>query len=305
MTAPIPLIDIYEKDLDSLIIETAGIPHPHCVIGQGYGSRDCQQKYAYMNLAWKGPWFEEVKSIENGFMDTGGILMPLTLAQYTNRQVDTRYKAVDDIGGLRPTPSQNVRLWLEEEATYRTLQIQDVEVAPSGKLSLQLGQRAFDEIDAFNAQSSLGNAYLQEYLVESGNSISSTGLVPGSAMTIGDDVDGWGMLDMGNFTIPTSIGDASNNCRVTLDIAMTLAGGTPKAEGEMYLDFGGGGFQNGYFNHYLLGDTISGIDITPYVIFGSAQDLKIYCKLRGEWIGSNPTATFTATIHAWRRITRV
>jgi hypothetical protein len=75
MTAPTPILDIYEQDLDSLVQEVAGVPHPHCVIGQGYGSRDSQQKWAAMDPTWKGPWFEETISIENGFLDTGGILI--------------------------------------------------------------------------------------------------------------------------------------------------------------------------------------------------------------------------------------
>ena len=299
MTAPTPLLDIYEQDLDSLVQEVAGVPHPHCVIGQGYGSRDAQQKWAAMDPTWKGPWFEETINIENGFLDTGGILIPLTQAQYNDRQVDVRYKAIGEIGGIRPNPGDYARLWLDGESNYRLLQIQDLEVSPSGKLTLQLGKRAFDEIDAFNAKKSLGNAYLDGYLTKSANSISNSGTI-----TIGDDTAGWGAgCNLGNYTIPAAVNGAANNCRVTLDIALTLAPGVPQAEGELYID-SGGPFQNGYFNHYLLGDPITGIDMTPFINWGAATPLKIYVKLRGQWIGGAPTGnSLSATFNAWRRIT--
>ena len=302
MTIPTPVMDIYEADLDSLVQEVAGVPHPTCVIGEGYGSRDAMQKWSIMDLSWKGPWFEEVVTVQNGFMDAGGILVSMTQAQYDDRQVDIRYKAVGDLGGNRPNPGDYVRLFLDDEKpVFRTLQIQDVEIDPARKTTLQLGKRAFDEIDAFNARTSLGDTYMQDYLTECGTAIT---LSPTGAMTLGDDTDGWGTLSMGSFTIPTVINSVANNCRVTLSISMSSElMDIPKAEGEMYLDLGGT-FLNGYFNHYVIQDTITGIDLTPFITFGVAQTLVVYAKLRGEWIGTNPTVKMSATLNAYRRVTR-
>jgi len=296
MTLPTPILDLYEPDLDSLIIETAGVPHPHCIIGQGYGSRDCQQKYSVMDLSWKGPWFEEVLSVDGGFMDAGGILMPMVSSQYANRQADMRYLATGRIRP-RPRPGDYARLWLADESAARVLQIQSVKLHPSGKVELELGRRLQDEIDAFNAKNDLENVLLDQYLTECGNSISSSGTI-----TIGDDDSGWGTpFSAGSFTIPAAVNESVNNCRVTMDVSISLATGIWQGEAMMYVDMSGG-LQNGYFNHYLLGDTISGIDMTPYITFGVAQtDLKIYCRVRGAWNSAPAAQNITVTFHAWRR----
>jgi hypothetical protein len=296
MTQPNPVVDLYEQDLDSLIIETAGVPHPHCVIGQGYGSRDCQQKYSVMDLNWKGPWFEEVLSVENGFMDAGGTLMPMVSAQYSSRQADTRYQVVGRIRP-RPRPGDYARLWLADESVARVLQVQSVQLYPSGKVSLDLGRRAQDEIDAFNAKKDLENVLLDQYFTECGKSISSSGQI-----TIGDDDVGWGTpFSAGSFTIPAKVNEAVNNCRVTMDVSISLATGIWQSEAVLLVDLDGT-LQNGYFNHYILGDTISGIDMTPYITFGTAQTtLKIYCRVRGAWNSPPGAQNITVTFHAWRR----
>lgn len=300
MTAPTPILDIYESDLDSLIQEVAGVPHPHCVTGQGYGSRDAQQKWSWMDLYWKGPWFEEVlTSIPGGFCgDANGNMVGLVQAQYNDRQVDIRYKASGEIGGIRPNPGDYIRLWLDGESAYRLLQIQDLEVSASGKLTLQLGERAFDEIDAFNSRKSLGNVYQDQYFTESGNSISNSG-----TLTIGDDNLGWGSgWAMGNFTIPAGVNNATNHHRVTMDISLSLAQGIWQAEGLLYVYNGAGAIFNAYFPHYLLGDTITGIDVTDWVNYGSATTgWKIYVRTRGVWNSQPAAQTISATFHAWRR----
>jgi len=297
MTQPNPIVDLYEPDLNSLIIETAGVPHPHCIIGQGYGSRDCQQKYSVMDLSWKGPWFEETLNVENGFMDNGGILKKMVASQYADRQADTRYQVVGRIWP-RPRPGDYARLWLADESVARVLQVQSVQLYPSGKVGLELGRRVQDEIDAFNAKKDLENVLLDQYFTECGNSISSSGKI-----TIGDPTSGWGTpFSAGSFTIPSKVNNPDNNCRVTMDISIRLATGIWQEEAVLLVDLGGT-LQNGYFNHYVLGDTVSGIDMTPYIDFGHAQtNLKIYCKIRRNW-SSNPGAQdITVTLHAWRRV---
>lgn len=298
MTLPTAKYEIHEEDLDDLTIECAGVPHPHGIIGFGYGSRDCQARYTYMNPSWKGAWFEEIWEDQYGFSDPNSQMVADVVSQYNARQADKSYKATFSFLdlGIRPRPGDYINLYpLDEPLAF--LQVQDVQSGPNEKIILQMGKRKQDEVDAFNAKKSLSNAYIENYMIEETNSISASG-----TLTIGDDSLGWGTPWSSSFTIPAAVNNAGNNSKVTMDLGIKITNYTFIGECTVYFTLAGYLVAKGYFHHYMLGDTISGIDVTDYVNYGTATALVVYCRVNGVWSPSSaPSATTSAALHAWRR----
>jgi hypothetical protein len=57
--------------------------------------------------------------------------------------------------------------------------------------------------------------------------------------------------------------------------------------------------------HYLLGDTITGLDITRYCNYGSATTINMWVVKNGDWAGANcaahPTFDLSTTVRCWKR----
>lgn len=306
MAAPTKKFDLYEEDLDSLVIECAGVPHPHSVVGFGHGSRDCQARYAKMNPNWKGVWVEEIFEASNGFSDPTSILVKGVESQYAARQYDKTYKAIFsylDLG-IRPRPGDYIQLYPIDEPSA-LLQVQDTEVLPNDRIILQMGQRKQDERDAFNSRQSLGDAYNENLMYKEQADIN---LTPGS-LTFGDITHGWCTGYSASFTIPATVNDPKNNSRVTLDLSIVPASLVFCAESTLYFTLAGFNIPNGWFPHYVIGDQVAGIDITPYVNYGSATALVVYCRLHGEWTAAHtactghPTGTVNGSVHMYHRST--
>ena len=302
---------LYENDCDLLTIDVSNTPHPHALIGAGFGYRDCKHHYSHMDLSYVGgAWLENIDtSITYGFIDANGILKPLIDAEWLDQQTDLRYKAiVSKIPQL--SPGQYVYLNLKDNSVPLLLQVQSIETTPTSPLKyiLELGKRRQDEIDAFNAKSSLSNTYIQQFMTEIANPITNSG-----TLTIGDTTHGWCTpWNSGSFTIPAAV-NTFENYRVTLDVSIKPSSNYTVAPAEcpVYVYINGSINPFTAWNHFLLGDSVTGVDISSMVNYGSASTLQVNCMLRGDWMpahascSGHPTAAVSATIHAWRRISKI
>ena len=272
----------------------------HSLIGLGYGSRDCQHLWAPSDHTWKGIWIEDIIDVDDGFVDALGTLRPYVQAEYDLRQADEMFSITPSADwGHKPQPNNMIRLKLDGEAV-RLLQVASAKTDSNGKYEMEIGGRKKDLIDAFNAKDSLERVYSNnEYLVEYGNAITMSG----ADLQMGDTTHGVCGGASGNVTIPADVYEVDWSHRVTLDVSIT-ANQSP-VDCLVFVSVNGADLVVGQPKHYLLGDTISGIDITRVCNYGSASTIDVFVLKNGEWTGANcaahPTFDLSTTVRMWKR----
>ena len=278
----------------------ANEPAPNALIGLGVGSRDCQHVYSPADHTWKGTWYEDTYSVPDGFVDALGNLKPITDAEYAIRRNDDVFTVTPSPEWpFRPKPSDMVLLQLSGEPE-RSLQVASVKRNAKGKIDLELGGRADDLVDAFQAKSSLSQVYQDEYLIQCGVPINASG-----TLQIGDYTHGWCTGWTFTFTVPAAVFTANYIHRVTMDLSFN-ANVFP---GTALLSVSNGGQASMLMQprHYLLNDSITSMDITRYVYYGSASTFTISVQLMADWLpahancAAHPTANVSAVIRAWQR----
>ncbi len=285
----------------------------HALTGLGYGSRDCRHRYTKMDLSYKGIWYQDIFEVENGFGlydDAGGLLVSMTDDEYARRRANEFWKAeTKPSWENRPNPGHYLNLILQDELgrkeAVHKLRIESIGIRPNGVQIFELGRRLDDIIDAFNPKSALSDVYMYEYLDEFYTPDSCSGDIQ-----LGDSVHGLCGGYSCSTTVPADVDDAGNNHRVTIDISIQLKDSNTHILGPatVYLLVGGTQSPQHVFKHYMIGDTISGVDVTNKMNYGSATPLAVYCQFQGNWLPSHancsghPTATCNLTIHAYKRI---
>jgi hypothetical protein len=271
----------------------------HALYGLGYGSRDVQHVYVPSDHQWKGIWLSDSMDVDEGFIDAIGNVRPYINAEYAFRQADEMFdiSPTPDWSG-RPRPCDMIRLQLDGEAE-RLLQVASCSIDSNGKYEMEIGGRSSDIVDAFNSRDSLDRVYLNEYLVEYGKSLSASG----SALQMGDDAHGSCAGGSFSITIPTDVYESDWSHRVTLDISIT-ADQSPVAC-RVYVVVNGGENIYTQMPYYLLGDPISGLDITRLCNYGSASTIGVWVEKIGEWPGAacanHPTMDINITVRCWKR----
>lgn len=271
----------------------------HSLIGKGTGSRDCQQIYTPSNHSWKGIWIEESIDVDEGFVDALGNLKPYIDAEYAIRQSDEMFTVSPSVDwGHYPLPNDMVHLKLDGEAE-RLLQVASTKTDSNDKYEMEIGGRKKDLIDAFNAKDSLNRVYFNEYLVEYGKAITTSG----TALQLGDITHGSCGGASANVTIPADVYEADWSHRVTLDISITAD--KQPVSCKVFVQINGGSNFLCEPRHYLLNDSITGLDITRYCNYGTATNISIWVEKNGEWDGAacanHPTFDLNTTVRCWKR----
>ncbi len=285
----------------------------HALAGLGYGSRDCRHRYTKMDLSYKGVWYQDTFEVENGFGlydDTYGLLQGMTDDEYARRRANDSWRVESQASWMRrPDPGHYLNLSLIDGKGFveelHKLRVESVAIKPNGVQILELGRRLDDIIDAFNPKDSLSDVYLYECLDEFYTPDACNGDIQ-----LGDSVHGVCSGYSCSTTVPADVDDAGNNHRVTVDISIQLKDSNTHILGPatVYLVVGGTQSPQHVFKHYMIGDTISGIDVTNKMNYGSATALAVYCQYQGNWLpahadcSGHPTATCNLTIHAYKRI---
>lgn len=272
----------------------------HALIGQGYGSRDVQHVYTPSDHDWKGIWIEDIIDVDEGFLDSLGTIKPYVDAEYAIRQADEMFSITPLPGwGVFPKPNDMIRLRLDGEAE-RLLQVASAKTDSSGKYEIEIGGRKSDLVDAFNSKNSLDRVYSNEYLVEYGKAITRSG----EDLQLGDVTHGWcGGGYVADITVPVDVKEDDWSHRVTLDISIT----TDQSPVACMLLVAVNSSSNFLCQpkHYLLGDSIQGLDITRLVNYGSASSIGVWIMKLGEWSGADcaahPTFDATFTVRCWKR----
>ena len=271
----------------------------HALIGKGTGSDDVQHIYTPSNHAWKGVWIEDTIDVEDGFLDSLGILKPFVNAEYAFRQADDKFSITPSPDwGHMPRPFSMIRLKLDGE-TEKLLQVMSARRDEAGNYDMEIGGRDSDILDAFNGRDSLDRVYIEDYMTEYGEAIS----LSGEDFVLGDTTHGTCTGAAGTVLVPAAVYEADWSHRVTLDIS-TKTNAAP-VSCMMIIEINGASNFLCQPRHYLLGESISGLDITRYCNYGTNTNISIWIQKNGEWTGANcaahPTFDLSTTVRCWKR----
>jgi len=273
----------------------------HALIGKGTGSEDVQQIYAPSDHTWKGIWIADTMDIEDGYLDSLGIAKPFVNAEYSFRQADEKFSITPTPDwGHTPRPYSMVRLKLDGEAE-KLLQVMSTRRDEAGNYDMEIGGRDSDILDAFNGRDSLARVYLDDYLTEYGEAIS----LNGENFVLGDTTHGTCTGASGTVLIPAAVHESDWSHRVTLDVSTKT--NAPPVSCMMIIEINGGSNFLCQPRHYLLGETITGLDITRYCNYGTNTSIEIWIQKNGEWDGAScaahPTFDLSTTVRCWKRTT--
>lgn len=271
----------------------------HALIGLGTGSQDVQHVYTPADHAWKGIWIEDTLDVEDGFLDTLGILKPLVNAEYAFRQEDEKFSITPSPDwGHKPRPYSMVRLKLDGEAE-RLLQVMSTKLDDAGNCEMEIGGRDSDILDSFNGRDSLDRVYLEDYMTEYGEAVSMSG----EDFILGDTTHGSCTGASGTVTIPAAVYEADWSHRVTLDIS-TDTNAAP-VSCIMIVQVNGTSNFLCQPRHVLLGEAVTGLDITRFCNYGTASTIAVWIKKNGEWTGAScaahPKFDLNVTVRCWKR----
>ena len=271
----------------------------HALIGKGTGSEDVQQIYAPSDHTWKGIWIADTMDIEDGYLDSLGIAKPFVNAEYSYRQADEKFSITPTPDwGHMPRPFSMIRLKLDGEAE-KLLQVMSARRDEAGNYDMEIGGRDSDILDAFNGRDSLDRVYLEDYLTEYGEAIS----LDGEDFVLGDTTHGTCTGASGTVLIPAAVYESDWSHRVTLDIS-TKTNASP-VSCMMIIEINGASNFLCQPRHYLLGETISGLDITRYCNYGTNTAISVWIQKNGEWTGANcaahPKFDLSITVRCWKR----
>ncbi|MFZ2472762.1 MAG: hypothetical protein WAW52_12595 [Methanothrix sp.] len=290
---------LQEENIEEITQSYSEDPLVHALTGLGIGSRDVQQIYTPSTHSWKGIWIEDTIDVDEGFFDAVGNLKPYVDAEFAIRQADEMFTiSPTPDWGHKPKPNDMIRLRLFGEAE-KLLQVASAKTDSKGNYEMEIGGRKSDLVDAFNAKDSLNRVYFDEYLVEFGKAITTSG----TAHQMGDTTHGECSGATASVTIPAEVYEADGTHRVTLDISITSD--EKPVSCIAYIQINGLGNILSIPRHYLLNDQISGLDITSRCNYGAATTIAIWVKKNGEWDGAtcadHPTMDISATVRMWKR----
>lgn len=290
---------LQEENITEITQSYSENPLVHALIGLGYGSRDSQHLWAPSDHSWKGIWIEDTIDVDEGFQDSLGSLKPYTRAEYNLRQQDQMFTVSPSPDwGHRPKPNDMVRLRLVGE-TEKLLQVASAKTDSKGGYEMEIGGRKSDLVDAFNSKDSLNRVYFEESMVKFGKAIT----LSGTSVQMGDLAHGICGGGGGNVTIPASVYEADWSHRVTMDLSIT-ADQSP-VDCMVFVDVNGSGSTVSQPKHNLLGDVITGIDITRMCNYGVATTIGVWVVKNGEWPGAacvnHPTMDVSLTVQCWKR----
>lgn len=288
-----------EEHIEDVSQATTSDLRPHALIGLGIGSRDVQQIYTPSDHTWMGIWIEEKFEVEDGCVDTMGILKSTVNAEYARLLDDEIFTVTPTPSwGHTPRPNDIINLQLLDEPS-RSLQVTSLKRTSKSSQELELGGRKPDIIDAFNAKSSLSRVYSGESMKKVGSPIMINGEV-----TLGDATHGWCTSDDFKFTVPADIEKEDGSHRVLADISVDTDLDPESMQMSVVVNSNANIFCQPL--HHNLGDSITELDITDLVSYGSESTMKVYIKRKGEWDGAScsehPTATVSITITSHVRL---
>jgi len=298
------LFEIQKEDYHKATPEPNASPAPDALIGLGHGSKEVRQVHSVCNLEPGGAFLEATAEYAEAFNDPYGSLYALTLEEWEQLQTEDIFNLTSDrLNHLIPG---NPVLLEKEDGSIIEAQVAKV-VRRSGKAtSISIGGREKDLIDAAQAMASASSLFQAKNMIEVGGTASASGNI-----TIGDVDSADTPYTSASFTAPAYATYAGGRPRWLLDVGISAPANTYFYPG--YCTFwvcvhSATATLDSYTvprsatQWYLLGDSVTGIDITDNINWGGTNYIRIHCRFRGSW---STLPTLTCSISSKLYIRRV
>lgn len=299
------LFDILEVECEKIDYEQSSELEPDSIMGLGNGSQHVRQVMSYCDLTPGMAYIESSEEFDGGFSDARGSLFNLVRAKWDSIQRGEIIK-VESSKYEHLLPGNPCRVILSDEISDEVA-VHKISRRAGKPASISLGGREFDIIDAVRAKRSVGNAYQSQslYALTYGGSNSGT-------MVIGDlDTADTPYTVPGPLTIPAY--DANDLPRWLIDVSLkapsTVYARTPICTFWVCVhtdttDIDSWAVPSGATQWYQLGETVQGIDLSEFAVWGTGNYVRIHCRFRGYWADTPPTVDVSvdSKIYARRRI---
>jgi hypothetical protein len=270
----------------------------HALICRGIGSRDVRQIYTPADHTWKGVWYQNIFDIADGHLDVAGFMRNVGDAEYERLHNDEVITVCpSDNWKQSPVPGDIINLVLDGEPR-KMLQVASAKTGLKTSPEYELGARKSDIMEAFNSKSSLSRIYTEQILTKS-----SIPLMGSGTLITGDLTHGWCGGFTSTFTVLDSVRSADYSHRVFLDLSISADLDPEPMEVDIQIN----GVGNIYTQplHYLANDSISRLDITRLVLYGSLSTLTVFAKKKGDWpahasCASHPVMNISYTVTCYR-----
>lgn len=295
------VFDIKEPDCDSIDFSMPSDLEPDALIGLGYGSQHCQQTYSVVSWAPGNAYIEDTYEIENGFRDSSGLMHNILSEKwesYSNREIvkitSNKYNHL--------LPHNPIDLYLNSESkkSYQVAQISRYKKKPS---EISLGNRDYDILDSIEARREVSDIYDEQYLFLLQESKTNGNITVGDL----DSVDT--PFTTAALTMPASTLKTNNNAVVVLHVGITVPNNTPiepsfctfwVCVGTSTTNLDNMSILDASTQWYKLGDTVEGMNITPWITWGVGNYIRVHCRFRGYY-ATLPVMTCSVNLQIYGR----
>lgn len=253
------LYNLKESECKEVSRCTADEPRPHALTGIGYGG----QYVTIFDTAYMGKiWLHSLYEIENGFSDSDGILSKYTADKFTRLIQDYEWKVTTKRKMSVLRPGDLIKFYPKHEDPEE-LPVVALERNEADELSIELGAKAPDFVDAHEISASSQLGFSTKILRESHESITDTSdeFFPNDVLHFSAPS---GELV---FDVPSNVKDTDLKPKITLDLSIDL-------KTEKTLDVGACAVElktndvyrrGGDFINWTPGQEIKEIDVTDWI----------------------------------------
>jgi len=269
--------------------------------GLGACPRLFQQQQSIVSVRPGGAFIRSQAELPEAYYDAGGNLCLLTTAQWSATQPKHVVRATTDRHNFIPLGS-NVALYATGETT-ETYQLRALKRSSKASSVLELGARSLDLLDAREALDAAENAYAVDILPE----IFAIATMAGT-ITVGATNKACVAYVSNEFTLPAwdDVSAYNPRCLADIEISATNTGlirpYTSTAQFRVAVNTGttfaaAKRVQEASSQHYIVSkDSITGLDITRKVTWGTGNYLQLYVALLGALPSASDNTDFTVSL---------
>lgn len=271
--------DITEDECTSSERSIAEEPRVHGLIGIGQGN----QIFTIPDKTYMGKfWIWGKYEVDNGFLDSDGLLVEDTLEKFVNQITDFQWAITTKrrITGIR---AGDFIKFHSKNSGIEELSTATISRDSDGNLKLELGARRPTRADAHEAEQDVGYGYDDSYISESHKNISGVSNSSSSDTRDFYPTDDAHVSTGGSirFWIPGSILDDDLIPRVTMKLSVDADSSLPLTFGACALELKKSGdyLRGGSFIGWTPGADLPDIDVTDWL---TARATPIYDGLSGS-----------------------
>lgn len=293
---------LYENECSEVSRSVTSEPKIHGITSRGFGN----QIFSTGEPTWRGIWLQGQYDVENGFLDSDGVLILYTSERLEFLQQDYQWE-VTTLRKMIMRPGDPLE-WHPAHEAIETLSAITIEKNSDGETILELGAKGPDFSDSWEKEQNISSGYTSKYLQPSHEDVS------GTAGTLEfypyDPTHAAGPIGEINFAVPEGVLDADILPRITMDLSIDFkTTNTVLVVGSCAIEIKKGGvyLRGGNIIGWTPGTTIKEIDVTDWIEAGATNTFSIGVYMAANYSASHdaytghPALAASATLHFWKR----